>query len=78
MSEEINKEQTKAAKHEEITELSDDQLDEAAGGELCAIDAVPAATLDEQKPSRTLTTLFSVRNGTDPDSSGDEPGSCSS
>ena len=32
MSEEVNKEQTKAAKQEKITELSDDQLDEAAGG----------------------------------------------
>ena len=78
MSEEMNRKQTKAAKHEEITELSDDQLDEAAGGELCTIDAVPAATLDEQKPSRTLTTLFAVRDETDHDSSGDEPGSCPS
>ena len=32
MSEEVNKEQTNAAKQEKITELSDDQLDEAAGG----------------------------------------------
>jgi hypothetical protein len=32
MSKEVNKEQTKAAQQEEITELSDDQLDEAAGG----------------------------------------------
>ena len=32
MSEEVNKEQTKAAKQETVTELSDDQLDEAAGG----------------------------------------------
>ena len=45
MSEEMNKEETKAAKQEEITELSDDRLDEAAGGELCTVDAVPAATL---------------------------------
>ncbi len=32
MSEEVNKEQTKAAKQENITEISDDKLDEAAGG----------------------------------------------
>ena len=32
MSEEVNKEQTKDAKQDEITERSDDQLDEAAGG----------------------------------------------
>ena len=32
MSEEVNREQTKAAKQEKITELSDDQLDGAAGG----------------------------------------------
>ena len=32
MSEEVNKEQTKTAKQEKFTELSDDQLDEAAGG----------------------------------------------
>ena len=32
MSEEVNKEQTKAAKQEKSTELTDDQLDEAAGG----------------------------------------------
>ena len=32
MSEEVNKEQTKGATQEEITELTDDRLDEAAGG----------------------------------------------
>ena len=32
MPEEVNKEQTKAAKQQKITDLSDDQLDEAAGG----------------------------------------------
>ena len=32
MSREVNIEQTKAAKQENITELSDDQLAEAAGG----------------------------------------------
>ena len=32
MSEEVKKDQSKAAKQEKITELSDDQLDEAAGG----------------------------------------------
>ena len=32
MSEEVNKERTQAAKQEKITELSEDQLDEAAGG----------------------------------------------
>ncbi len=32
MSEEVNKEQTKDAEQEKITELSDAQLDEAAGG----------------------------------------------
>ena len=32
MSDQVNKEQTKAAKQETVTELSDDQLDEAAGG----------------------------------------------
>ena len=32
MSEEVNKEQTKGAKQEKSTELTDDQLDEAAGG----------------------------------------------
>ncbi len=32
MSDQVNKEPTKAAKQEKITELSDDQLDEAAGG----------------------------------------------
>ena len=32
MSEEVNKEQTKDAKQEKTTELTGDQLDEAAGG----------------------------------------------
>ena len=32
MSEEANKEQTKGAKQENITELNDEQLDEASGG----------------------------------------------
>ena len=32
MSEEVNKEQTKGAKQEKITELSEEQLEEAAGG----------------------------------------------
>ena len=32
MSKEVNKEQTKAAKQEKITELSEEQLVEAAGG----------------------------------------------
>ena len=32
MSEEVKKDQSKAAKQEKITELSDDQLDEVAGG----------------------------------------------
>ena len=32
MSKEVNKEQAKGATQEEITELTDDQLDEAAGG----------------------------------------------
>ena len=32
MSEEVNNEQTKGAKQEEVTELTDDQLDEVAGG----------------------------------------------
>ena len=32
MSDQVNKDQTQAAKQEEITELSDDQLDEVAGG----------------------------------------------
>ena len=34
MSEQVNKEQTKDAKQEEIPELTDDQLDEVAGGVL--------------------------------------------
>ena len=33
MSEEVNKEQAKGAKQEKITELADEQLDEAAGGD---------------------------------------------
>ena len=32
MSEQVNKEQTKGAEQENITELTDEQLDEAAGG----------------------------------------------
>ena len=32
MSEEVNKERRKGAKQENVTELTDDQLDEAAGG----------------------------------------------
>ena len=32
MSKEVNKEQTKAAKQEKSAELSDDQLEDAAGG----------------------------------------------
>ena len=32
MSEEVNKEQTKSAKQEKSTELTDGQLDETAGG----------------------------------------------
>ena len=32
MSEEVNNEQTKGAKQEEVPELTDDQLDEVAGG----------------------------------------------
>ena len=45
MSDQVNKEQTRAAKQENITELTDEQLDEASGGEICAIDNVPMATL---------------------------------
>ena len=33
MSDQVNKEQTKAAKQEKIMELSDEQLDEAAGAQ---------------------------------------------
>ncbi len=45
MSDQVNKEQTKAATQEEITELTDDQLGEVAGGG-------PATEADEelQKP----------------------------
>ena len=45
MSDQVNKEQTNAATQENITELTDEQLDEAAGGEICTTDNVPAATL---------------------------------
>ena len=39
MSDQVNKEQTKAATQEEITELTDDQLGEVAGGGLhCGVD----------------------------------------
>ena len=34
MSDQVNKEQTKDTKQKKITELTDDQLDEAAGGSL--------------------------------------------
>ncbi len=39
MSEEVNKEQTKAAKQEKITELSDEQLAEAQGGSVTVVSA---------------------------------------
>lgn len=45
MSEQVNKEQAKGMKQENVTELTDDQLDEVAGGEICATDNVPQATL---------------------------------
>ena len=38
MSQEVNKEQTKDASQEKTTELTDDQLDEAAGGEASSCD----------------------------------------
>ena len=41
MSDQLQKEQTP----ENVTELTDGQLEEAAGGELCTVDAVPSATL---------------------------------
>jgi hypothetical protein len=40
MSDQVNKEQTKDAKQDEITERSDEQLDEAAGG-----GSLPAGTV---------------------------------
>ena len=49
MSKEVNKEQAKAATQEEITELTDDQLDEAAGGYKQPRSPIPAASDDSGK-----------------------------
>ena len=46
MSKEVNKEQAKAATQEEITELTDDQLDEAVGGYKQPRPPIPAASGD--------------------------------
>ena len=46
MSEQANIEQTKVAKQEEITELSDDQLDKAAGGGPATEAKLPMDKLD--------------------------------
>ena len=45
MSEEANKEQTKGAKQENITELNDEQLDEAAGGSAAGTVVEPGSQL---------------------------------
>ena len=54
MPEKINREQTKDAKQEKITELSDDQLDEAAGGSTPKGSDLAQTTADEPPPGKVL------------------------
>jgi hypothetical protein len=56
-----SKEEPKTQNQQELTELSDKQLEEAAGGELCTVDAVPAATLHPvDRTDEDLITLHST------------------
>ena len=50
MSEEVNNEQTKGAKQEEVPELTDDQLDEVAGGAISGGKAAKASQTMESPP----------------------------
>lgn len=50
MSDQVTMEQTKHAKREKITELTDDQLDEAAGGALSEGKAAKAGQTMESPP----------------------------
>ncbi len=51
MSEEANKEHTKSAKQEENTELSDEQLDEVAGGKLPDLSGSSSGARIEDDPT---------------------------
>ena len=56
MSEQVNKEQTKDAKQEKITELSEGELDEVVGGETAYLRSDPSDT--EESGTREISEWF--------------------
>ena len=63
MSKEVNKEQAKAATQEEIAEVTDDQLDEAAGGGATgAITTQPTTETSDAESTTLVQIRFSPAN----------------
>ena len=69
MSEEVSGEPTKAAEHERITELNDDQLDGALGG--ASVDPQIQVGPDEPAASR-LARVIDFKGNMDFDKPGDD------